>query len=235
MQKREKADRFAHHTMAAVGGFFGVYALMTRSATFGSLETTNLIYLVVAGLDGSAEAFLLRLGATLCYIAGIIFATLVPKWGKAGNFRYWALVIDGLACLLLAWIPGEVDPLLALFPMFFATAVQWLAYTKADGFNSATIFSTNNLRQCFAGLTEYLYEKEEEDLRRFYFYGGTLLCFHLGVVYGWICMRQWGIQSIFGCIPLLILGAYFTREADKLQKKIKKIEKSACILLGDSV
>ena len=79
MQKREKADRFAHHTMAAVGGFFGVYALMTRSATFGSLETTNLIYLVVAGLDGSAEAFLLRLGATLCYIAGIIFATLVPK------------------------------------------------------------------------------------------------------------------------------------------------------------
>ena len=187
---------------------------------------------MVAGLDGSAEAFLLRLGATLCYIAGIIFATLVPKW-EAGNFRDWALVIDGLACLLLAWIPGEVDPLLGLFPMFFATAVQ-LAYTKADGFNSATIFSTNNLRQCFAGLTEYLYEKEEEDLRRFYFYGGTLLCFHLGVVYGWICMRQWGIQSILGRIPLLILEHILPGRRINC-KKIKKIEKSACILLGDSV
>ena len=57
MQKREKADRFAHHTMAAVGGFSGVYALMTRSATLVPRRATNLIYLVVAGLDGSAELF----------------------------------------------------------------------------------------------------------------------------------------------------------------------------------
>lgn len=43
----------AHHAMAAVGGFFGVYALLTRGGTFGSSETSNLIYLVVSGLDGT--------------------------------------------------------------------------------------------------------------------------------------------------------------------------------------
>lgn len=53
----------AHHAMAAVGGFFGVYALLVRGGTFGSSETSNLIYLVVSGLDGTWGSALVRLGA----------------------------------------------------------------------------------------------------------------------------------------------------------------------------
>ena len=67
----------AHHAMAAVGGFFGVYALLTRGGTFGSSETSNLIYLVVSGLDGTWGPVLVRLGATACYIAGIVLAVLL--------------------------------------------------------------------------------------------------------------------------------------------------------------
>ena len=168
--------------MALSGGFFGMYALMIRSATFGSSETSNLIYLVVAGLSGSLHSFLIRLGALVCYIAGIVFATLMPKILKKPDFRYISIGIDILACLMLAQLPEELDPVLALYPMFFATAVQWLAFTGAAGYNSATIFSTNNLRQCFASLSEYLYEKKPEQKRKCAFYAGTLLCFHLGVL-----------------------------------------------------
>ena len=87
--------------------------------------------------------------------------------------------------------------------MFFATAVQWLAFTGAAGYNSATIFSTNNLRQCFASLSEYLYEHKAEQKRKCIFYAGTLLCFHLGVLYCWACLRFFGVQSIYACLPLL--------------------------------
>ena len=66
MDSKIKRETMAHHSMAVVGGFFGVYALLPRNATFGSSETSNLIYLVVAGLSGSAEALLIRIGATLC-------------------------------------------------------------------------------------------------------------------------------------------------------------------------
>ena len=52
----------AHHAMAAVGGFFGVYALLTRGGTFGSSETSNLIYLVVSGLGRDPRS---RSGRTL--------------------------------------------------------------------------------------------------------------------------------------------------------------------------
>ena len=215
MNTKDKTQTAAHHAMALVGGFFGVYALMTRSATFGSSETSNLIYLTIDGLGASLPDFLIRLGATLCYIGGIVFATLIPKFLKKWDVRYLSILIDAAACVLLAQIPGDADPVLALYPMFFATAVQWLAYTQAAGFNSATIFSTNNLRQCFAGLAEYLYSREEKHLARFRFYGGTLLCFHAGVIYCWFCMKLWGVRSIYACLLPLAAGLFMTwRDTD---------------------
>ncbi len=215
MNTKDKTQTAAHHAMALVGGFFGVYALMTRSATFGSSETSNLIYLTIDGLGASLPDFLIRLGATLCYIGGIVFATLIPKFLKKWDVRYLSILIDAAACVLLAQIPGDADPVLALYPMFFATAVQWLAYTQAADFNSATIFSTNNLRQCFAGLAEYLYSREEKHLARFRFYGGTLLCFHAGVIYCWFCMKLWGVRSIYACLLPLAAGLFMTwRDSD---------------------
>jgi uncharacterized membrane protein YoaK (UPF0700 family) len=198
-----------HHAMAVVGGFFGAYALLTRDGTFGSSETSNLIYLVVSGLDGTLDPALTRLGGTACYIAGIVFAVLLRRAGKLDRLRWGAIAIDLAACLSLAWIPAETDPILALYPMFFATAVQWVAFSQAAGYNCATIFSTNNLRQFTEGVTEYLCGHDPEQLRKPRFYGGTLLCFHLGAAWGWWCVTRWGIPGIYGCLPLLIPPAVF--------------------------
>ena len=177
-----------HHAMAVVGGFFGAYALLTRDGTFGSSETSNLIYLVVSGLDGTLDPALTRLGGTACYIAGIVFAVLLRRAGKLDRLRWGAIAIDLAACLSLAWIPAETDPILALYPMFFAT---------------------NNLRQFTEGVTEYLCGHDPEQLRKLRFYGGTLLCFHLGAAWGWWCVTRWGIPGIYGCLPLLIPPAVF--------------------------
>ena len=150
-----------------------------------------------------------RLAAPACYIAGIVLAVLFRRAGKLPRLRRGAIGIDLAACLLLALIPEETDPILALYPMFFATAVQWVAYSQAAGFNCATIFSTNNLRQFTEGATEYLCGRDPEQLRKLRFYGGTLLCFHLGAAWGWWCVKAWGIPGIYGCLPLLIPPAVF--------------------------
>lgn len=198
-------ETWAHHAMAAAGGFFGVYALLTRGGTFGSSETSNLIYLVIAGLDGTWDSALVRLGGTACYIAGIVFTVLWRRCGRRPQAQILSIAVDAAACLMLARIPAETDPILALYPMFFATAVQWVSYSRAAGYNCATIFSTNNLRQFAEGVTEYLCTREAEQLRKLKFYGGTLACFHLGVAWGWWCTGRWGISGIYGCLPLLAL------------------------------
>lgn len=210
-------ETWAHHAMAAAGGFFGVYALLTRGGTFGSSETSNLIYLVVSGLDGTWGPALIRLGGTACYIAGIVFAVLLRRYGRRPQAQILSISVDFAACLLLAWIPAETDPILALYPMFFATAVQWVSFSQAAGYNCATIFSTNNLRQFTEGVTEFLCTRKAEQLRKLKFYGGTLACFHLGVAWGWWCTGQWGIAGIYGCLPLLAaaLPAVVVRESAK--------------------
>ncbi len=210
-------ETWAHHAMAAAGGFFGVYALLTRGGTFGSSETSNLIYLVIAGLDGTWGSALVRLGGTACYIAGIVFTVLWRRCGRRPRAQILSIAVDAAACLVLARIPAETDPILALYPMFFATAVQWVSYSRAAGYNCATIFSTNNLRQFAEGITEYLCTREAEQLRKLKFYGGTLAWFHLGVAWGWWCTGRWGISGIYGGLPLLTvpLPALFSKEKTK--------------------
>lgn len=158
---------------------------------------------MVAGLDGTWGSALVRLGGTACYIAGIAFAVLWRQYRRKTQLQICSIAIDAAACLGLAWIPAETDPILALYPMFFATAVQWVAYSQAAGYNCSTIFSTNNLRQFTEGITEYFCTGETEQLRKLKFYGRTLVCFHLGAAWGWWCVNRWGIPGIYGCLPLL--------------------------------
>ena len=127
MMKQEHRAAIAHHSMAMVGGFFGVYALLNRGDTFGSSATANLIYLFVAGLEGSRQEFCIRLGAAAVYISGVVFATWISRYFKERDFRYLAILVDVIACLILAQISADTDAVLALYPMFFAAAVQWLA------------------------------------------------------------------------------------------------------------
>lgn len=222
MNQKERAEILAHHSMAITGGFFGVYALLLRNETFGSSETSNLILLAVAGMDGSLFSTLVRIGSVLCYIVGIVFATLVPKWCRI-DFRYIAIGIDAAACVALAQIPAEANSILALYPMLFATAVQWLAFLSAAGFNSATIFSTNNLRQCVAGLTEYLHGRKEKHRKQFWFYFTVLLFFHSGVIYAWFCMRLWRLRSIYACLLPLAFSAWATARERKISALFAEI------------
>ena len=106
-------------------------------------------------------------------------------------------------------ITAEVNPFVALYPVFFATAFQWCAFTGAKGYVSATIFSTNNLKQTVTSFADYLLSGKEEagrekKLEKALFYGGTLLYFHVGVAAGYGASLLWGTRSIWLCaLPLL--------------------------------
>ncbi len=210
MKRNRNYELIAHHSMATVGGFFGVYALLNRSETFGSSTTANLIYIFAAGLSRSLEEFFIRIIALCLYGAGIVLATLLARASKRGDCRYASVIIDVACCLILAQIPSTIHPVLALYPMFFATAFQWVACSKVGEFQSSSIFSTNNMRQTLAGLTNYLCDRNPQEWQRFFVFGTTLIFFHAGVVYGWFCMQAWGLKSIYACIPLAVVGGAVT-------------------------
>ena len=50
--------------------------------------------------------------------------------------------------------------------VFFCSAFQGGVYSGADGFNSATVFMTNNLKQAVLGWTQYMITKDSEFKRK---------------------------------------------------------------------
>ena len=202
---KAKYEMRIHHIMSLIGGFLGAYAIISRTSNFGSAETTNMIAIVIGLMDNKFEAYIFRLLALVLYISAIIFTVAIPKVCKI-NIQYMSLVIDAVGMVILAFISPDVNPIIALFPIFFMSAFQWNSFPKANGYNCSTIFSTNNLRQTIIGFTEYISDKKLEALAKGKFFGATLLYYHFGVVYAFIATKIWGLQgSIAGIVPVAIV------------------------------
>lgn len=108
---------------------------------------------------------------------------------------------------------------LALYPIFFAMSVQWGAFNGAQGFNSSTIFSTNNTKQTSLALAHYLCEKDPMYLAKCWFYAATLLCFHLGATLSFFAVKLWGLRASWCVIPLAAWAYYMVCCEEKSEQR----------------
>lgn len=211
--EQEDLTCWIHHSMAITGGYLGVYALLCRDDFFGNALTSNLIYIVTSLLGQDLLDVVIRIGGVLLYAAGVAATViLTKKYHK--KLSMYSLIINYIAVLILGFLPADMDPILGLYPIFFAMAFQWNAFPGAYGYNASSIFSTNNFRQVANALTEYSITHEQKQLKKAWFYGGTLICFHIGVVFSWVAHAYIGIRSVWFCaVPLLLSTALIVLEA----------------------
>ena len=199
----EKQTERLHFIMAFIGGWLGVYALLHFANLFGSAQTSNLIAIVTCLLGGNFGEFALRLGGMALYMAAVALATWLPHHLSA-DLRVVSLGIDGAAAVILGLFPAEIPPVLGLYPLFFAMAFQWCSFPGAHGFVSATIFSTNNLRQFTSAVTEVYLNHDPSYRLKARFFGLTLLSFHAGVAVSYLLWDAVGFQAAWLClIPIL--------------------------------
>ena len=190
--------------MCFIGGFLGAYAIFLRGGNFGSAQTGNLIEAVLEGFGGQWQALVFRIGALLIYISGIILAFLLGKRFKGRVMFRICLCVEAAGLIVSACIPVSADPIPALYPVFFITSFQWGVFSGAKGYNSATIFSTNNVKQATLGWTEYIRTKDAKQKEKAVFYTLTLLFFHIGAAAGWGIVQVMSVRgALGGLIPLL--------------------------------
>lgn len=207
MDKEKNFEVPLHYIMAVFGGFVGAYALLSRMQVFGSAQTANLIELICDILGKNPGEILIRIGALAVYISAMVLSVVLSKT-ISWNLKYLSIGFDALAVVLLGFLPETMDPVEALYPIFFITAFQWCVFKGAKGYVSSTIFSTNNLKQTVLSFTEFLLLKQNDEVKKkkaekAAFFGGTLFSFHAGVGVGYLLWLMYGIHSIwFGSIPL---------------------------------
>lgn len=224
--KQDNYEVKIHFLMALCGGFLGGYTIFERMAVFGSAQTANLIELIQDIIGRDYGEMLLRIGALLIYIAAMILSVILHHQ-KNINTKYLTLILEMVTVLFLGFFPQNINPILALYPIFFITAFQWCVFKGALGYVSSTIFSTNNIKQTVLSLTEYFLtsdlQEKEEKLRKGKFFGGTLLSFHIGVACSFLLGQAFSLQSIwFLEIPLCFTLFYLIYAQKHIQLSMKE-------------
>lgn len=199
-------ERWLHLNMAMIGGFMGGYAILNHHDLFGSAQTANMISLAMDAAGHEDGSCFLRIAGLLIYILGLSSTVIISHKLKPSSQKKLSLAIDGLVLLGMGFFPDDLNIFVATFPIFFATAFQWCTFKGAEGFTSSSIFSTNNLRQCVTGYTEYFYSHDNEALRRGKFFGKVLLSFHIGVAVSFLSCRLLDIKGSWIGLMFILSG-----------------------------
>ena len=207
MENKKKYETPLHYMMAFVGGFFGVYAILSFCDLFGNAQTANMIYFVTDLLGHDFADACLRLGGVLLFMAAITLTVWLPRHSSI-NLQVASIFLDGAAAVLIGLFPMDIHPVLALYPFFFATAFQWNSFKGAKGFASSTLFSTNNLKQFTMAVTEVFLNKDKTHTVKAKFFGCTLLSFHVGVACSFAARSLIGPRSIWCALLPLGIALY---------------------------
>lgn len=188
-----------HYTLSFIGGYLGLYAIVSRADVFGNAQTANLLGVVRDLIGRDFSDMLLRIGALLIYVTAVILTVWIPEHFST-DLRFISIGIDIFAILLLGFFPSGMSPVVALYPVFFAMPFQWCTFKAPGGYNSSTIFSTNNLRQFTTAVTQFLMKKDTAQRDKAKFYGMTLLSFHTGAALSLILYMAYGLSGVWLCL-----------------------------------
>ena len=176
MRREHSLEPAIHYTMSVIGGFITTYGLLMRSDFFGAAQTSNLIYLVKDFLGHNPGDIIIRLGALALYILAIGLTVYLPHRFSV-NLKAISIWIDIAAVFFMGFLPAQMDPVLGLYPMFFAMAFQWCSFRGYGDYTSSSTFSTNNIRQCVSAIVNYRMKRDRAQRKKAGFYGLTLCSF----------------------------------------------------------
>lgn len=197
---KEKRERWIHLNMALIGGFMGGYAILNHCDLFGSAQTANMISIALNTAGKADSNWLVRIIGMFVYASGLMSTVFIPFKIKKINMKLFSAIVDAAALILIGFFPADLNHFLALYPLFFATSVQWCAFKGADGFVSSSIFSTNNLRQCVTSFAEYFCTRDAEALHKGKFFGKVLIFYHIGVMASFFLSRTFGLKASWAAL-----------------------------------
>lgn len=199
LSMKKNRDLILHSMMCSIGGFMGGYAVLCRG-NLGSAQTINMVDIVLNIVGKNKEELLLRVIGLFLYIMGIELVVILSKKTKINMQRY-SIVVDMAGFLILAMIPEQVNKVAGILPIFFILSTQWSVFHGERGYNSATVFSTNNLRQTLLALNEYAFTRDRKQLNKALYYINTLFWFHITVAISYFVVKYFGVYaSLFGFI-----------------------------------
>jgi len=187
--------------MTVAGGILGGCAI-TLHFQFGSAQTNNILLMIAAALAVNLGEVLLRLAALFIYVGGLSFCTYLKCKFKF-DLRLKAICFEIIVLLMTGFLPPPPHHLIALFPYFLVTSVQWSFFAGIKEYPCSSIFITNNLRICVSEIAEFVYDRDVSHLIKSRFYAVSIGWYFLGVTSVFLTVPLLGSRSLLLCtLPL---------------------------------
>ena len=200
---QKELDMILHWNLTLVGGFLGTYAILLHAGNFGSAQTGNVMEMAAALTGKNFAEVGIRFLAFLIFGSAIVISYLLTNFTKL-DMRKLVLWVDAAGLTVTAMMPEGVSAVVSLYPIFFCSAFQWGSYSGASGYNSASIFTTNNFKQSLLAWTQFVLTKDPEFRRKGIMYTMTVLSFFAGACIGCVSVYTYGVYGAFiGFVPLI--------------------------------
>lgn len=204
-----------HYNMSLLGGFLGTYTLLLRGGNFGSAQTGNFLETMISLSEKNFAEVGIRIGAAVVYAVSLIISYILTNYSKT-NMKKLVLIVEAIGLCIAAFIPLSADPVLALYPIFAIMSFQWGTYSGSKGYNSASVFMTNNFKQSVLGWTRFFFEHDPKEKEKACLYTTTVVSFLIGAFLGCISVYQWGRYAAFaGLLPLLTAWIILSYKSEK--------------------
>ena len=201
---QKELDMILHWNLTLVGGFLGTYAILLHAGNFGSAQTGNVMEMAAALTGKNFAEVGIRFLAFLIFGSAIVISYLLTNFTKL-DMRKLVLWVDAAGLTVTAMMPEGMSAVVSLYPIFFCSAFQWGSYSGASGYNSASIFTTNNFKQSLLAWTQFVLTKDPEFRRKGIMYTMTVLSFFVGACIGCVSVYTYGAYGAFiGFVPLIV-------------------------------
>ena len=154
------------------------------------------------------------------FVLGIYLSIRLPYLWFGGDQRRWkrcCLLIETVCFILQGLLPFEllagISPAMYLWPVFFASALQYNTFTALHGVPVSTLFTTNNIRQLTLhatiwrqkarGLTPASQEEARQERRISLIYIAVFIAFFGGILGGVYLTYLMETRLMFLCAGIL--------------------------------
>ena len=136
-------------------------------------QTGNVMEMAAALTGKNFAEVGIRFLAFLIFGSAIVISYLLTNFTKL-DMRKLVLWVDAAGLTVTAMMPEGMSAVVSLYPIFFCSAFQWGSYSGASGYNSASIFTTNNFKQSLLAWTQFVLTKDPEFRRKGIMYTMTV-------------------------------------------------------------
>jgi len=213
---KEKTDLYdsvlVAFLLALIGGFLDAYTYVVRGGVFATMQTGNMILLVIKGMKYNWALTWNYVLPILSFAIGAVISELLrdllTKRKMKISWQQILLAIEMCILIVVIFIPDGSGNILATCLISIVAALQMNGFNKMKGHTFFSTMCTGNLSSGSVFLYKGIRKKDVQYLIKSLRYLGVIIFFILGAFLGSLIFQYTKALSLL--LPCGVLGICFT-------------------------